>query len=349
MNTTAEEQFYDLLGRKLSGDATPAELKLLQNMLDSHPQWQFLHDQMLLPAVYALPTPEQSEQAYAAHAVKMLLQQQEQEPVAPEKVTRFRLPGWSYIILAAMITGIVLYITVITKSGQQQPGKMSEIATRKGSRSHIRLADGTLVWLNADSKLSYAADFSGKTREVILTGEAYFDVAQESTRPFIIHTGKADIRVLGTAFNVRNYPQDEAMEATLMKGKIEVSIRDRPNERIVLKPLEKIIIGKELTKVTALNEKIVLTSATYADKDSVIAETAWMSDKLVFVNQPLEKIAEELERSFGITVTFKTPAVKEYRYTGVFDQISLEKIMQIIQLSKNINYTITDRHHMIIE
>jgi ferric-dicitrate binding protein FerR (iron transport regulator) len=356
MNTTAAQQFYDLLGRKLSGDATPAELLLLQDLLVRHPQWQFLYDQMLSPAS-PLRTPEQTDQAYAAHFVKMQLQGllPEQETTQPAtlpapSLRRFH-SGWKYAAVAAVIAGVVFFTGIWQQKRLQTGNEMNEIATRKGSRSNIRLTDGTQVWLNADSKLTYAASFSGKTREVVLTGEAYFDVAHDSTRPFIIHTGKANIRVLGTTFNVRNYPQENALEATLMRGKIEVSFTDRPNEKIILKPLEKIVIAKE--QVTGVSntpvEKIVVTSATYADKDSVIAETAWMSDKMVFINQPLERIAQELERSFGITITFKTAAVKDYRYTGVFDQVSLEKIMQIIQLSKKIKYTIIDKQHMTIE
>ena len=355
MNNATQQQFYDLLGRKLSGDASSAELLALQELLVAHPEWQFLYDQMLLP-VPPLRTSEQTEQAYAAHFVKMQLQgllPEQEGPFSPITKQSFRrvYRSWLSVAVAAAVVAIVV-VTNIWRDGSLQAGnETNEIATRKGSRSNIRLTDGTRVWLNADSKLSYAASFSGKTREVVLTGEAYFDVAHDSTRPFIIHAGKANIRVLGTTFNVRNYPQETALEATLMRGKIEVSFNDRPTEKIILKPLEKIVIAKEASNSIASTsaDKIVLTTATYAGKDSMIAETAWMSDKMVFVNQPLEKIAQELERNFGITITFKTQAVKAYRYTGVFDQVSLEKTMQIIQLSRKIKYTIIDKHHMIIE
>ena len=206
------------------------------------------------------------------------------------------------------------------------------------------------MWLNADSKLTFKENFGDKTREVSLNGEAFFDVFHDAEHPFIIHTGKADVKVLGTTFNIRNYALDKTMEATLIKGKIEVTLIDRPDEKIIIHPSEKIIISKEnnnpfvdknkTTAVAAVN-KVILTTATF--KDSLIAETSWVKDKMVIVNQPLSIIAEELERKFAVIIIFKTNAVKQYRYTGVFDKETVSEIFHIIQLSRKINYSIDNK------
>jgi ferric-dicitrate binding protein FerR (iron transport regulator) len=264
-------------------------------------------------------------------------------------------------IAAASLFAIILYSSLEKNqhSIPKQLASLNEIVTKKGSKTNIKLPDGTKVWLNADSKIVYAEKFIGSTREVTLIGEAYFDVVHDSIHPFIIHTGKEDIKVLGTAFNVRNYPSEKMLETTLMRGKIEVTFKGRPDEKIVLKPLEKLIVSKEsYTVVNAVNRpnstqvpenKITLTSATYfTQKDSMVVETAWVNDRMVFINQPLEKIAEELERNFGITVIFKSDIVKEYRYTGVFDNQSLDKVLEIIKLSRKIDYRIIDKK-LIIE
>jgi transmembrane sensor len=375
MNKITEQQFYDLLSLKLSGDALPSELALLQEQLLLHPQWQFLYDQMMQP-----PAPrtdeERTEQAFAAHFVKMQLQGKLDSGIhtpigyssAPENPDT---PGSDYQIeaysaskkvyyrklifgglAAAVVIGIV-FLAVFHRQQNTSSVALSEIATRKGSKSNIKLPDGTEVWLNADSKLSYPENFVGSTREVTLTGEAYFDVMHDTAHPFIIHAGKARILVLGTAFNVRNYPQEKSIETTLMRGKIEVSFTDRPNEQMILKPLEKLIVEKEPDSISSAadkhtadlhpSEKVVLTSVTYSATDSIIAETSWVNDKMVFVNEPLEKIAEELERHFAVTIIFKNPVVKAYRYTGVFSNESIDKIFQILELSKKINYVIRDK------
>jgi ferric-dicitrate binding protein FerR (iron transport regulator) len=237
---------------------------------------------------------------------------------------------------------------------QSNSGFVNEVVTKRGSKSSIKLPDGTIVRLNTDSRLTYLNFTAGKNREVTLIGEAYFDVAHDSSRPFIIHTGKINIKVLGTSFNVRNYPQDKELETSLIKGKIEVSLDSRPEDIIILKPTEKLIIAKEqdelsaATKVTnSIDNKVVLTSITYLRHDSLVAETSWLNDKLVFVNQPLDKIAMELERKYAITINFKDEKVKKYRYTGVFENVSLEKVFQLIKYSKNINYKIDDKNIVI--
>ena len=361
MQKITEQQFHDLLALKLSGDATVAQLALLEEQLLLHPQWQFLYDQVMQPPSSLPDKADRAEQAWAAHFVKMQLQGKLDETPASRYLPNSTAGAaikpfyrrWAPVIMAAAITGIVLLGTIIKL--REHPKKdspaLNEIATKKGSKSNIKLPDGTRVWLNADSKLAYNENFSGLTREVTLAGEAYFDVAHDSLHPFIIHTGKANIRVLGTAFNVRNYPQDKSLEATLMRGKIEVSFTDRPGEKIIMKPLEKLVVqkdsdssikaGKALQAAPA--NSIVLTTVTWSNTDSIVAETSWMNDKMVFINQPLEKIALDLERHFAISVVFKNTEAKEFRYTGVFDDISLDKVLQIIQLSKKINYKIEDK------
>lgn len=122
--------------------------------------------------------------------------------------------------------------------------------------------------------------------------------------------------------------------------------------RFACKPFQKLIVMKEIdeaAKSTGKNsaiypaKKVELTSVTYSSTDSLIAETSWLDDKMVFVNQPLEKIAQELERHFAVTILFENPRVKGYRYTGVFSNESIDKILQILQLSKNITYTVHDK------
>lgn len=369
MNNISELQFFDLLSLKLSGDATAVELALLQDQLLQNPQWQFLYDQVMQYSSPLTDKEENIQQAYASHYVKMQLRGMldEKNNTLPEAIeTRsHKISLYHKLVyiglMAASILGAVVFTRLNNRVQVFHNTKIAwnEIATKKGSKSNIKLPDGSMVWLNADSKLSYAENFIGKTREVTLTGEAYFDVVHDTAHPFIIHTGKVNIKVLGTAFNIRNYPEDKLLETTLMRGKIEITITGSPNEKIILKPLEKLIITKDsYTPVlpadndvkfkSIRNNKPVITSATYSSVDSVVVETAWVNDKMVFINQSLGKIAQELERHFAVTVIFKNPLVKEYRYTGVFDNESLEKIMQLIQLSKKINYKILNKN-LIIE
>ena len=364
MNKQTEQYFFDLLSLKLSGDATESQLAEISTMLKVNPSLQFLYDQMIEPVYCEKEAASKADQAYATHYVKMQLagmfdsaNNQNIEPEL-EKPTGFSKRKLAFIGIAAGIFTIffINYSLRLDKSVTKQTNNafVNEVVTKRGSKSSINLPDGTIVRLNTDSRLTYLNFTAGKNREVTLIGEAYFDVAHDSSRPFIIHTGKINIKVLGTSFNVRNYPQDKELETSLIKGKIEVSLESRPEDIITLKPTEKLIIAKEqdelatATKVkSSIDNKVVLTSITYLRHDSLVAETSWLNDKMVFVNQPLDKIAIELERKYAITVSFKDEKVKKYRYTGVFENVSLEKVFQLIKYSKNINYKIDDKNIVI--
>jgi ferric-dicitrate binding protein FerR (iron transport regulator) len=364
MNKQTEQYFFDLISLKLSGDATESQLAEISTILKANPSLQFLYDQMIEPVYCDKEAASRADQAYATHYVKMQLagmfdsaNDQSFEPQV-EKPTGFSKIKLAFIGIAAGVFTIffINYSLLLDKSvtKQSNSGFVNEVVTKRGSKSSIKLPDGTIVRLNTDSRLTYLNFTAGKNREVTLIGEAYFDVAHDSSRPFIIHTGKINIKVLGTSFNVRNYPQDKELETSLIKGKIEVSLDSRPEDIIILKPTEKLIIAKEqdelsaATKVTnSIDNKVVLTSITYLRHDSLVAETSWLNDKLVFVNQPLDKIAMELERKYAITINFKDEKVKKYRYTGVFENVSLEKVFQLIKYSKNINYKIDDKNIVI--
>ena len=129
---------------------------------------------------------------------------------------------------------------------------------RQGSRTHLTLPDGTMVWLNAGSRLSYGKNYNTATREVNLTGEAFFDVAHNTQKPFLIHTARIDVQVLGTSFNVKSYPTDRTTEATLIRGSIEVSIKDRPSEKIILRPDEKLVVANDDELLHRLNPEQIL-------------------------------------------------------------------------------------------
>lgn len=350
MKRMSESRFYDLLSLKLSGDATPEDLLLLQEALAIHPEWQHLYDRLFDLPVTAVKEKEFAGLAYASHFAKMQANQsfsgaaKAQNKKIPATAARnkvFQMLRYAAAISACFI--VFFLIDAVSKSRNKSlTVAKNEVTTKKGSKFDIKLPDGTQVCLNADTKFSYSNDFVNN-REVTLEGEAYFDVAHDAEHPFVIHTGNANIRVLGTAFNVRNYATDKTLETTLMRGKIEVSFNDRVGDKIILKPFEKMVFyktGQEKNNQQKSHSIVELTKVGYADADSTIAETAWLKDKFVFIDEPLVDIADKLEKQYAIKIFFMDETVKTYRYTGVFGNVPIDKILQILQLSKKINYKI---------
>src|SRR5882757_576539 len=155
-------------------------------------------------------------------------------------------------MLVLGVAGVMIYRgnkqPEITAAG---PIQDKELATRYGTRVFQELPDGSKLWLNAGAKVKYAENFSNGRRELTLEGEAFFDVKHDPDHPFIIHTGKLDVKVLGTSFNIKAYPNDSTMETTLIKGKVEIDFQGNPQSNIVLQPNEKVVIHVRPSSPTA--------------------------------------------------------------------------------------------------
>ena len=347
-----EDRVYDLISQKLSGDADAASLQELNDLLKKYPQFQFLHDQLTkMNNTAGEETSSLPEQAYAAHYVKMLYANEEKlqsQPIENEIAPTRRSNTRQYLIACMSVVAIIAMI--VFYNGYQKPvsteGDSSIVAA--DTRSKVVLPDGTTVVLNIGSKIDYDKGFNGKERKVILTGEAYFDVAHNPAKPFIVHTSTADIRVYGTQFNVKNY-DEEVWETTLLTGKVEVLVNNEAKEKFILKPSQKLSIPKQgeevnkyVKKFKSSEEKIVISQ--YTTLRSQVAETSWMEDKMVFVDKPLYEIAAELERQFHITVSFNSEKTKMYRYTGGFSNQSLKEVLQILDISRPIKYRLENNH-----
>jgi transmembrane sensor len=222
--------------------------------------------------------------------------------------------------------------------------------TKPGSKTQIKLPDGTIVVLNSDSKLIYPDNFLGNTRDVTLEGEAFFEVTHDKEKPFIIHSKTMDIKVLGTVFNVKAYPDETTTEATLIKGSIEVTIKNKAAQKIMLKPSEKIIVRNNIIEEDnadsppqqpATEENTPLISVKeieYDGKDSVATDIAWLQNKLVFSNETFENIVLLLERRFSKKITIKTDNLKYLTFTGKFDKENIDQILKALQLTHKFNY-----------
>ena len=256
-------------------------------------------------------------------------------------------------VLLVVAAGTVLILSKKEATVVVASEAMSSVATKNGNRTKIVLPDGSQVWLNAGSNLDYNnSNFNKGLREVSLNGEAYFDVVKNSDQPFIIHTKKMDIKVIGTTFNVRSYSDEKFAEAALIKGSIEVTLKDR-DQKIILNPNEKISVANEEPKAESKPEKINLVKSnpvripqfvvneikpnpTY----NIIGEIAWTQNKLYFEDETLEDIVLMVERWFGKKVTIANESLKTVHYTGNFENETMEEVLSYLKLSKSFNFRI---------
>jgi len=344
-----EERFWFLASLKLSGEATPEELQELAELLRAHPQLG-LQLELFTNIWRQQPASQKKPEAFNRH-LQRLSTHLAHPALQYEKPPRRRRRPFALAIAASLTAAVLLLGLYKYTRGPETRDGFNTVSTRPGSRSKIQLPDGTLVWLNADSRLAYKVDANGPNREVQLTGEAYFDVARDKAHPFLIHTTTIDVRVLGTSFNVRSYGNEKNTETSLFLGSVEVSLHNNPERKIILRPNEKLIIQNNDLAVSNIKTKtqtkddsdeplMTLEKVHYQQQDSTYTEMLWTKNKLAFDNSSLEEVALQLERWYGATITFSDDRLKTIRFSGVFEDESLAQVMKALELTGGFHYTI---------
>jgi len=198
-----------------------------------------------------------------------------------------------------------------------------------GSRTKMYLPDGTLVWLNAGSKISYAQNFGVEDRTIKLEGEGYFEVTKNEHSPFYVKTDDMTVRVLGTKFNFRNYNDEAEARVTLLEGNVRVNCKSSNNIEAFLNPNEQIILDKE--KSTA---KVFHTNATNASE--------WTKGLIFFDEERLPDIVRELERSYNVKINIIDDSLLTYRFYGNFTRTeqTIEEVLDVLASTDKLRYDI---------
>jgi ferric-dicitrate binding protein FerR (iron transport regulator) len=222
-----------------------------------------------------------------------------------------------------------------------QGGHDKEITTRYGTRSFLELPDGSKLWLNAGSRVKYAEGFAGGQRELTLVGEAFFEVKHDPEHPFIIHTGKLDVKVLGTSFNVKAYPNDSTIETTLINGKVEIDLPGSTQTGVVLRPNEKVVIPvRGMPTAQTVDEHVDRRMVAPDPKYQTLIETSWVEDKLIFRNEAFSDVSRRLERWYNIHFRFEDQRYLQDKLTGYFKDQPIKNVMDALQISLGFRYRI---------
>ena len=213
------------------------------------------------------------------------------------------------------------------------------IYTNKGTKGEVILPDSSIVKLNSDSKIVFPNKFHGSTREVFVTGEAFFKVKSNPDTPMVVNTSKGlMVKVRGTEFNLRAYENESITRTTLYRGKVDIVAKRAEGEHVVLAELK-----PNESFVTRAKEK----SLKVANADTVKI-SAWCKGLLVFDNTPMDMVVKELERWHGAHITVKNDKVYKYDFTAKFKQESLVQVLESIKFCTGINYTLEDNNNVVL-
>jgi len=359
------DKFWDLLSKKITAEASDDELNEFEELVGNHSDWKKAAETLEILWQQSLPF----ENNDATEALKLHVEKIKQlgiefneyhsnypEIISEEKSHHSKRKKWLFSVVGVVIIVVGFFVFKnITTTKNKTPstaGPISQVITESGSRTHLQLPDGSSVWLNASSDLTYDKNFGKSLREVNLTGEAFFDVVKDAAHPFIIHTKVIDVKVLGTQFNVKAYPNDAYTEASLIRGSVEVTVKSRPNEKHYLKPNEKVSVANnidEALKKTTKSSPLILTeSLTYYHVDSTVIETSWVDNKLVFQeNETFRDVALKMERWFGVNISFADEDVANYRIYGSFTNETITQALDALHEAFKFSYKITGNNLII--
>ena len=195
----------------------------------------------------------------------------------------------------------------------------------RGGEYNLTLADGTNVWLNSDSELKFPVRFHGNFREVYLKGEAFFEVKSNPEQPFVVRMGEADIRVLGTSFNVMNYEDENRVEVALQTGKVNFTV-NKTKQVYSLSPGNVVRMDKKNLDVQLAEEDVSMISA-------------WRTGYFYFENMPMEELVVKLERWYQVKFVFANDEVKRMRFSGAVRKYrELKYVLKIIEKTKDISF-----------
>jgi ferric-dicitrate binding protein FerR (iron transport regulator) len=246
--------------------------------------------------------------------------------------SRWQRSTWGARILAAvlLVIGGLWFAQSLWQgpAGDDAP-EYRTVVTKHGERSHLQLADGSRVMLNVDSKLRLPTPFNDRHRTVELTGEAYFDVETDSARPFIVKTGDAAVRVRGTAFNVRGYPDEGTVQVAVTEGGVSFQPKAEAGDTTA--------VELNSGEVGWMDEANTMVHTQVVDVSPYIG---WTEGRLVFDNTPLPKVARQLERWYGLEVRVQDPALDSLHLTANLKSQSMRDVLDVVAATFDIRYQI---------
>jgi transmembrane sensor len=220
-------------------------------------------------------------------------------------------------IILVSICALLWHKTSLEGKTENTAARYTRTTARYGEVLKVMLADSSMVWLNAGSSLRYPEKFEGKTRELYLEGEAFFEVTPNREKPFIVHSGELNTRVLGTSFNIKAYKNSDQLKVSVATGKVAISVGKIPP--VLLIPNQTGTYSKDLGQIST-------------EQGQVTDLTAWREGKLIYRNELLSLALDDIENKYGVHIS-SSPAMKNCRIYGTFNHDHLETLLKMIAYS----------------
>jgi ferric-dicitrate binding protein FerR (iron transport regulator) len=258
-----------------------------------------------------------------------------EQKLQPEKVlgksVRMKILKWAAAAAIVVFAYILGTQTSATHENMEIAKGEYTIEAPKGGKSVMTLIDGSKVWLNAGSVLHFDKSFGEQNRNLALQGEAYFEVARDAGRPFMVETSGITIAALGTAFNVKAYPEDDQIETTLVSGSVRIETNAQSKTKagpVVLEPNQKVVFCKNRQSISVHTNVDVEVSVSWKDKRWIVQ------------GEQLGVFANIIERKYDVEVIFEDRELEQYRISATLEEETIEQLFNAIRLTAPLDYRI---------
>ena len=324
------QEFNSLVGKFKRGQCSLDELKRLEDHLQNEKK---VKDQMM-DEISQLKEDKSIQVDYSDLFWRI------QKQISIQKrsyLSRFlsvnTMVSWAAALVLAFVIGGLASYFIFSESSIHQSNTFSEIVAPYGSKTEMILPDGSKVWLNAGSKLKYPNDFNSNNRDVLLEGEAFFQVEKNKSLPFVVNALGLDVKVVGTTFNVKAYESENTITTILVEGKVLLeSEKYRFEKEVEMCPSQKAVFSKT-------DRKLVI-----ADLEDVYSEISWKDNLLIIKGEELVDLAVKLERKYDVSIRFDSEDVKEYKFTGTLKDETIQQVLDVIKFSAPIDYHINGKN-----
>ncbi|WP_020530104.1 FecR family protein [Flexithrix dorotheae] len=331
-----EERIWELITKYLSNEASESEMEELQTFLNADEEAEQLFEQASaiwlkhkrLPSKYDLELGK-------AKLKSKLLQQQLKEKNQNGKVKKLKVSKKIYqtILVAASISFLLISTFIILPKYYTTPEAevvWTEKSVPKGMRATYSMPDGSKIKVNSNSKIRFREDFAqNDVREVFLEGEAFFEVAKNPEKPFVVITNNIRTKVLGTVFNVRAYEGEHDIYVSLVEGSVAVYNKEQNNKAVpvLLTPSDQFIFNK------------TNSTGNIKSKTDLTSFISWKDNILIFNNEPLGKITEVLENWYGVEIIFQNHQLKNCLIKASFQNEPLNNVLEVLKYATSLHYS----------
>lgn len=311
------DKLKSLFDRFFGGETTENENAYLADLLENDKDGEL--------DAYIEKTWQEAESMDVDFEVEVRVKEKIFAQISSECQVKSSRPRFRFFRAAAVAAGLVAAVLLGWHIADLRKPETFEMVAERGQKSSLTLPDGSKVWLNSASKLTYTSDYNSKDRNIILDGEAFFDVARNENLPFIVHANGMAVQALGTKFNVKAYSDETEVTAILVEGSVKASAAG----------VDLLLLPYFVASYDRSTDEMVSTYVS--DREHAVP---WIKNEILFSNDSLKDIASVLERMYNVTVVFENEKIADYTYTGLIRNNSLQNILELISGTSPVKYEI---------